>query len=55
MSDKKRENQREEEKPKHKVRAKVEHSFMNFTVTCMRANLKLFAHKRMRAKMVGNR
>lgn len=76
MSDEDRKNQRENEKPKHKVRAKVEHSFalvktqmqqsktrfigllrnnMNFTVTCIAANLKLFAHKRMRTQMVGNR
>jgi len=76
MSDEEIKNQREEEKPKHKVRAKVEHSFaliktqmqqsktrfigllrnnMNFTVTCIAANLKLFAHKRMRAQKVGNR
>jgi len=76
MSDEEIKNQREEEKPKHKVRAKVEHSFaliktqmqqsktrfigllrnnMNFTVTCIAANLKLFAHKRMRAQTVGNR
>ncbi len=76
MSDEERKNQREDEKPKHKVRARVEHSFaliktqmnqsktrfigllrnnMNFTLTCIAANLKLFAHKKMRAQKVGNR
>lgn len=76
MSDEDRKKQREDEKPKHKVRAKVEHSFaliktqmqqsktrfigllrnnMNFTITCVAANLKLFAHKRIRAQKVGNR
>ena len=76
MSDEDRKNQREDEKPKHKVRAKVEHSFaliktqmqqsktrfigllrnnMNFTITCVAANLKLFAHKRIRAQKVENR
>jgi len=28
---------------------------MNFTITCVAANLKLFAHKRIRAQKVGNR
>jgi len=76
MSDEERKDQRESEKPKHKIRAKVEHSFallktqmkqsktrfigllrnnMNFIVTCIAANLKLFAHKRMRTQKVGNR
>ena len=62
---------REEEKPKHRIRAKVEHSFaliktqmkqsttkfiglvrnnMNFTITCLAANLKLFAHKQIRMR-----
>lgn len=69
MSDEERKTQREDEKPKHKIRAKVEHSFalikttmkqshtrfigllrnnLNFTITCIAANLKLFAHKRMK-------
>ncbi len=73
MSDEDRKNQREDEKPKHKVRAKVEHSFaliktamkqsttrfiglvrnnMNFTITCIAANLKLFAHKKIKAQKV---
>jgi len=76
MSDVDRKNQRENEKPKHKVRAKVEHSFsliktamqqsttrfiglvrnnMNFTITCIAANLKLFAHKKIKAQKVRNR
>ena len=76
MSDEDRKNQRENEKPKHKIRAKVEHSFalikttmnqsttrfiglvrnnMNFTITCIAANLKLFAHKRIKLQKVGNR
>lgn len=76
MSNEDRKNQRENEKPKHKIRAKVEHSFaliktqmqqyktrfiglvrnnMNFTITCIAANLKLFAHKRIRVQKVGNR
>jgi len=71
MSDEDRKNQRENEKPKHKIRAKVEHSFaliktamkqsttrftglvrnnMNFTITCIAANLKLFAHKKIKAQ-----
>jgi IS5 family transposase len=75
MSDEDRKNQREEEKPKHKIRAKVEHSFalmkttmkqshtriigllrnnLNFTITCIAANLKLFAHKRIKAQKVVN-
>jgi len=76
MSDEDRKNQRENEKPKHKIRAKVEHSFalikttmqqsntrfiglarnnLNFTITCIAANLKLFAHKRIKAQKVRNR
>jgi len=76
MSDEDRKNQRENEKPKHKIRAKVEHSFalikttmqqshtrfiglvrnnLNFTITCIAANLKLFAHKRIKAKKVNIR
>jgi len=71
MSDEDRKNQREDEKPKHKIRAKVEHSFaliktamkqsntrfiglvrnnLNFTITCIAANLKLFAHKKIKAQ-----
>jgi len=71
MSDEDRKNQRENEKPKHKIRAKVEHSFalikttmkqshtrfiglvrnnLNFTITCIAANLKLFAHKKIKAQ-----
>jgi IS5 family transposase len=73
MSDEYRKNQREDEKPKHKIRAKVEHSFalikaqmkqsttrfigllrndLNFTITCIAANLKLFAHKRIKLQKV---
>ena len=73
MSDEDRKNQREEEKPKHKIRAKVEHTFalikttmkqsttrfiglvrnnLNFTITCIAANLKLFAHKKIKAQKV---
>ena len=76
MSDEDKKNQREDEKPKHKIRAKVEHSFalikttmkqsttrftglvrnnMNFTITCIAANLKLFAHKKIKAQKVGKR
>jgi len=76
MSDKERIKQREEEKPKHQIRAKVEHTFaliktqmkqsvtrftglvrnnLNFTIICMAANLKLFAHKQQRAQKEGNR
>ena len=76
MSDEDRKNQREDEKPKHKVRAKVEHSFalmktamkqshtrftgllrnnLNFTITCIAANLKLFAHKKIKVQRVVNR
>ena len=76
MSDEDRKNQREDEKPKHKVRAKVEHTFalikttmkqshtrftgllrnnLNFTITCIAANLKLFAHKKIKAQKVVNR
>ena len=40
MSDEDRKNQREDEKPKHKIRAKVEHSF---------------AHKKIKAQKVRNR
>lgn len=75
MSSEDRNNQREKEKSKHKIRAKVEHSFalikttmqqsttrfiglvrnnMNFTITCIAANLKLFAHKKIKAQKVGN-
>ena len=73
MSDEDRKNQREDEKPKHKIRAKVEHSFaliktqmkqsttrfigllrndLNFTITCIAANLKLFAHKKIKLQKV---
>jgi len=76
MSDEDRKNQREDEKNKHKIRAKVEHSFalvktamnqsttrfiglvrnnMNFTITCIAANLKLFAHKKIKLQKVRNR
>jgi len=76
MSDDDRKKLREDEKPKHKIRAKVEHTFalikttmnqsstrfigllrnnMNFTVTCIAANLKLFAHKQIRARKAINR
>jgi len=76
MSNEDRKNQREDEKPKHKVRAKVEHTFaliktamkqshtrftgllrnhLNFTITCIAANLKLFAHKKIKAQRVVNR
>jgi len=76
MNDEDRKKLREDEKPKHKVRAKVEHTFaliktsmnqsmtrftgllrnnMNFTLTCISANLKLFAHKQIRAQKVKNR
>jgi len=76
MSDEDRKNQRENEKPKHKIRAKVEHTFalikttmkqsttrfiglvrnnLNFTITCIAANLKLFAHKKIKAQKVRNR
>ena len=69
MSDEDRKNQRENEKLKHKIRAKVEHTFalikttmkqsttrfiglvrnnLNFTITCIAANLKLFAHKKIK-------
>jgi IS5 family transposase len=75
MSDEDRKNQRENEKPKHKIRAKVEHTFalikiqmqqsttkytgllrnnLNFTLICIAANLKLFAHKRIKLQKVGN-
>jgi len=75
MSDKIRKKQREDEKPKHKIRAKVEHTFaliktqmkqsntrftgllrnnLNFTITCIAANLKLFAHKQIRLQKVRN-
>jgi IS5 family transposase len=73
MSKEEREKQRETEKPKHKIRAKVEHSFalikntmqqshtrfiglvrnnLNFTITCIAANLKLFAHKKIKIQKV---
>jgi hypothetical protein len=76
MSAKDRKNQREHEKPKHKIRAKVEHSFalikttkkqstkrfiglvsnnLNFTITCIAANLKLFALKKIQLQQVGNK
>ena len=76
MSDEDRKNQREDEKPKHKIRVKVEHTFaliktamkqsntrfigllrnnLNFTITCIAANLKLFAHKQIKAQKVVNR
>ncbi len=76
MSDETRKKQREDEKPKHQIRAKVEHTFaliktqmkqsttrfigllrnnLNFTITCMAANLKLFAHKQIKAQKVKNR
>jgi IS5 family transposase len=76
MSDSKRKKQRENEKPKHQIRAKVEHTFalikiqmkqsntrfigllrnnLNFTITCIAANLKLFAHKQIRLQKVSNR
>ena len=76
MSDETREKQREDEKPKHQIRAKVEHTFalikiqmkqsntrfigllrnnLNFTITCMAANLKLFAHKQIQTQKVKNR
>ena len=76
MSDEDRKKLREDEKPKHKIRAKVEHSFaliktamqqsttrftgllrnnMNFTITCIAANLKLFAHKKIKAQKVKNK
>jgi len=72
MSDEDRRKQRIDEKPKHKIRAKVEHTFaliktamnqsatrfigllrnnLNFTITCIAANLKLFAHKRIKARI----
>jgi len=59
MSDEARKKQREDEKPKHQIRARVEHAFariktqmrlrnnLNFSITCIAANLKLFAHKNM--------
>ena len=73
MSDEDRKSQREDEKHKHKIRAKVEHSFaliktqmkqsttrfigllrndLNFTITCIAANLKLFAHKKIKLQNV---
>ena len=76
MSNTKRKKQREDEKPKHQIRAKVEHTFaliktqmkqsttrfigllrnnLNFTITCIAANLKLFAHKQIRLQKVSNR
>jgi len=71
MSDEARKKQREDEKPKHQIRARVEHAFariktqmkqsktrfigllrnnLNFSITCIAANLKLFAHKQMKAQ-----
>jgi len=71
MGDEERQQLRESEKPKHKIRAKVEHTFalikttmgqsttrfigllrnnLNFTITCIAANLKLFAHKKIKAQ-----
>lgn len=68
MNDDERKSQREAEKPKHKIRAKVEHRFadlkvqmkgsatrftglvrnnMNFTLSCIAANLRLIAFKQM--------
>ncbi len=76
MSDESRKAQREDEKPKHQIRAKVEHTFariktqmkqsntrfigllrnnLNFTITCIAANLKLFAHKQIKLQKVSNR
>ncbi|NCP85612.1 MAG: IS5 family transposase, partial [Bacteroidetes bacterium] len=76
MSTEQREKQREDEKPKHKIRAKVEHRFalikgtmqqattrftgllrnnLNFTITCIAANLKLFAHKQIALQKVRNK
>ena len=76
MSDEDRQKQREDEKPKHQIRAKVEHTFaliktqmkqsttrfigllrnnLNFTITCMAANLKLFGHKQIQTQKVKNR
>ena len=63
-------------KPKHKIRARVEHRFalikttmqqsttrftgllrnnLNFTITCIAANLKLFAHKQIKLQKVASR
>jgi len=76
MSDEARKALREDEKPKHQIRAKVEHTFariktqmkqsntrfigllrnnLNFTITCIAANLKLFAHKQIKLQKVSNR
>ena len=76
MSNEIRKKQREDEKPKHQIRAKVEHTFaliktqmkqystrfigllrnyLNFTITCIAANLKLFAHKQIKLQKVKNR
>jgi len=76
MSTEQREKQREDEKPKHIIRAKVEHRFalikgtmqqattrftgllrnnLNFTITCIAANLKLFAHKQIALQKVRNK
>lgn len=76
MNDDTRKKQREDEKPKHQIRAKVEHSFaliktqmkqsitrftgllrnhLNFTITCIAANLKLFAHKQIKLQKVSSR
>lgn len=75
MNNEDRQKQREDEKPKHQIRAKVEHTFaliktqmkqsntrfigllrnhLNFTITCIAANLKLFAHKQIRLQKVRN-
>jgi IS5 family transposase len=71
MSEEDRKAQRESEKPKHKIRAKVEHRFadlkvqmkggttrftglfrnnMNFTISCLAANLRLIAYQQMNLK-----
>lgn len=76
MSNEEKKAQREDEKPKHKIRAKVEHTFaliktqmkqsttrftgllrnnMNFTLICIAANLKLFAHKQIKVRKDENR
>jgi hypothetical protein len=68
MNSEDRKTQREDEKPKHKIRAKVEHRFadlkvqmkggttrfiglvrnnMNFTISCITANLRLIAYRQM--------
>jgi IS5 family transposase len=71
MNDEDRKTQREDEKPKHKIRAKVEHRFadlkvqmkggttrfiglvrnnMNFTISCIAANLRLIAYRQMKLR-----